>query len=122
MPAETTAAPLCVVTGSASGIGLVLVRRLLLAGWQVEGLDRAPCPAELDDGRYHHHRLQLDDQAAVAAWCVAHAEDIRARGLTGLVHCAGVVRAAAAADFDAAQADLMWRLHVTCAATLCQAF
>ncbi len=122
MPAETAAAPLCVVTGSASGIGLVLVRRLLRAGWQVVGLDRAPCPAELDDGRYHHHRLQLDDQAAVAAWCVAHAEDIRARGLTGLVHCAGVVRAAAAADFDAAQADLMWRLHVTCAATLCQAF
>jgi len=120
MPAEASGEPLCVVTGSASGIGLALARRLLQAGWRVAGLDRAPCPEELEVARYHHHRLQLDDQEAVAAWCVAQAACIGAQGLTGLVHCAGVVRAADATDFDAAQADHMWRLHVGSMATLCQ--
>jgi NAD(P)-dependent dehydrogenase (short-subunit alcohol dehydrogenase family) len=119
MPAEA-APPVCVVTGSASGIGLALVHRLLRDGWQVVGIDQAASPPGLDDARYRHHRLALDDQPAVAAWCRAEAPHFGVGGLTALVHGAGVVRASDVADFDAAQADFMWRLHVTSVSTLCQ--
>ncbi|WP_131285637.1 SDR family NAD(P)-dependent oxidoreductase, partial [Bordetella holmesii] len=53
-----------VVTGSASGIGLALTRRLLGAGWRVHGLDRQAWPDE-ESIAYRHHRIDLTQTAGI---------------------------------------------------------
>ena len=50
---------LAIVTGTSSGIGLALARRLVEQGWQVIGAARRNCP--VDDEAYHHVRVDLGD-------------------------------------------------------------
>ena len=98
------------VTGSSSGIGLAIARRLLADGWQVCGLDVAP-PA-IEDARFASVALDLTDRAALAA-ALQRVGDLQA-----VVHAAGILRPASLGALDAAHGEAMWRLHVEAATEL----
>jgi 3-oxoacyl-[acyl-carrier protein] reductase len=99
-----------VVTGSSSGIGAAIVRRLLAEGWQVEGLDRAA--AAIVHERFKAHTLDLTDAPQVRALATAlGAPD-------ALVHAAGVLRTGELGALNADDGTLMWQLHVQAAALL----
>ena len=57
----TGPAPLCLVTGTSSGIGLAVAEELLRRGWEVTGLARRP--SAVQHPRYRHVRLDLADTA-----------------------------------------------------------
>ncbi len=104
--------PEALITGSASGIGLAVTRRLLAKGWEVTGVDRQASPVGLGKG-YTHRRIDLLDAAALAAVC----GDLERSsfGPTALVHAAGIMRAD---DDPVTRGDggaLLWRLHVLAA-------
>jgi NAD(P)-dependent dehydrogenase (short-subunit alcohol dehydrogenase family) len=98
------------VTGSSSGIGLAVVRRLLDDGWRVCGFDIAP-PA-LEHERFEAVAVDLTDSAALQ------------RGVSGagavqaVVHAAGILRPASLGGLDPAHGEAMWRLHVEAATQL----
>jgi 3-oxoacyl-[acyl-carrier protein] reductase len=99
-----------VVTGSSSGIGAAIARRLIADGFRVTGLDRAaPIIAAAE---FTPVEVDLTDESARAAAIGRLAE------VTAIVHAAGILRAAALGSFDNAAADLLWRLHVDCARAL----
>jgi len=54
-----------VVTGSSSGIGEAIARRLLAGGWRVTGLDRAP--PVIGEPAFEPVRVELTDRTARAA-------------------------------------------------------
>ena len=96
-----------VVTGSSSGIGLAIARALLGEGWRVSGLDVSP-PA-IDHPQFYAVQVNLADGPAT---------DTAARHLAGaqaFVHAAGVLRVGSLGSLDAADGELMWRLHVEAA-------
>lgn len=98
--------PHCLVTGSASGIGLALTRRLLRTGWRVYGVDRQ-LPPDLSDPADEGHVTDLEDETATAAL----AGRLRDRGLTAIVHCAGLTRTGGTADTRSDDADRLWKVH-----------
>jgi NAD(P)-dependent dehydrogenase (short-subunit alcohol dehydrogenase family) len=103
-------AKLAVVTGTSSGIGRAIAQALLAQGWSVQGFDIA-APA-IEAAGFQHSRIDLTDGAAV---------EIAARAFSGaraFVHAAGVLRTGRAGELDAADAALMWRLHVDAAARI----
>lgn len=101
---EATPQQRALVTGSSSGIGLAIVRRLLANGWQVVGIDIAP--TEFEHPCFVHHTADLRDPAATAT-------ATRAAGtLQALVHAAGVLRVAPLGAMRPEDASLMWQLHV----------
>jgi benzil reductase ((S)-benzoin forming) len=61
---ESTADRLAIVTGTTRGIGAAVASRLLERGWQVVGIARHPAP--IDQPRYRHLLLDLEDSAALA--------------------------------------------------------
>jgi meso-butanediol dehydrogenase / (S,S)-butanediol dehydrogenase / diacetyl reductase len=66
----SAAAPRAIITGAASGIGAAVARRLLDAGFEVAGFDRAvPAPADAESapGPIAWHAVDVSDEAAVAA-------------------------------------------------------
>ncbi len=96
-----------VVTGSSSGIGQAIARALLDDGWRVSGLDVSP-PA-IDHPRFYAVQVNLADGPAT---------DAAARRLAGaqaFVHAAGVLRVGNLGSLDAADGEVMWRLHVEAA-------
>ncbi len=101
------------VTGSSSGIGEAIARRLLAEGWRVTGLDRAP--AVVDHAAFSAVAVDLaDGDAAEAA--------ARAAGpAQALVHAAGVLRVGRLGDSAPADAQLMWALHTAAASRLAAA-
>lgn len=101
------------VTGTSSGIGAAIARRLLDDGWAVTGLDRRP-PA-VDAGHYIHHVVDLADDAALAA-CLAGIGEV-----TALVHAAGFMRTASLGTLVPGDGAAMWSLHVDAAARLANA-
>ena len=98
-----------VVTGSSSGIGLAIVRRLLADGWHVFGFDLAP-PA-LSHEAFRASAVDLRDGAATEA--ATHAAMAAADGpIDALVHAAGVLRVGPLGSLGAPEGALMWQLHV----------
>jgi NAD(P)-dependent dehydrogenase (short-subunit alcohol dehydrogenase family) len=109
-----------VVTGSSSGIGLAVARRLLADGWQVLGFDVAP-PA-IEHARFEPMQVDLTDDAsvqrAVRAGCAASLRTGAGGSVHALVHAAGILRPASLGQLDAAHGQAMWRLHVQAATQL----
>ncbi len=102
-----------VVTGSSSGIGEAIARRLIAAGWRVTGLDRQ-APVVTAPG-FAPVGVDLIDETARAA-AIGRLENV-----TAIVHAAGVMRAAPLGQLDAGDSEPMWRLHVGCASALADA-
>lgn len=105
-----------VVTGTSSGIGLDLARRMLDRGWHVVGLSRrAP---DFTHGRLESVSVDLLDEAETAAV----AKDIaRRRKVTHIVHNAGLVWPNLLEDVKPEEVDGLTRLHVTSPMILTQA-
>lgn len=95
------------VTGSSSGIGAAVARRLLDDGWQVHGFDRAA--ASLSHPRFQAHAVDLTDAPGTAF----ELSTLLAEGpLQALVHAAGVLRTAPLGGLLEADGAVMWQLHV----------
>jgi NAD(P)-dependent dehydrogenase (short-subunit alcohol dehydrogenase family) len=101
------------VTGSSSGIGEAIARRLLSDGWEVAGFDRAP--PTLEARRFTSIAVDLADASALAQAVAAE------RNVTALVHAAGCMRVAPLGELDAEEGVGMWRLHVQAATLLANA-
>lgn len=101
------------VTGSSSGIGQAIARRLLHDGWEVVGFDRVH--ATLDAAKFEPVAVDLADAAALSQAVGA------ARDVTALVHAAGYMRVGRLGKLDAEDGEGMWRLHVQAAALLANA-
>lgn len=101
------AVPHCIVTGSASGIGLALVRRLLADGWSISGLDRQRHPDDIE-ATIEARRVDLTDLEAVAAV----ASNLKKKTITAFVHCAGIMRADDDPHTREDGGATLWRLHV----------
>lgn len=101
------------VTGTSSGIGQAIARRLLRDGWEVVGFDRAH--ATLDAAKFEPVAVDLADAAALSQ-AVAEAREV-----TALVHAAGYMRVGPLGELDAEEGAGMWRLHVQAAALMANA-
>src|SRR4051794_2725642 len=102
--------PHAVVTGTSSGIGQAIARRLLDHGWHVTGFDRAK--PTLDHAAFDAVTLDI-----VNAKARADALDA-ADGVTALVHAAGIMRGGKLGELDLAAGETLWRLHVDVAVAL----
>jgi 3-oxoacyl-[acyl-carrier protein] reductase len=106
-----------VVTGTSSGIGLDIAKRMLDRGWRVIGLsiDRT----ELCHGRFEAVTVDLLDEGQAAA----AAKDIAGRhAVTHLVHNAGLIWPNLLEAVKPEDIDGLTRLHVTSPMILTQAF
>jgi 3-oxoacyl-[acyl-carrier protein] reductase len=110
VPSENSAPPHALVTGSSSGIGRAIAERLLAGGWRVTGLDVAA--PRIEHPAFRAAQGNLADEAAAEAAA-------RAAGpVQALVHAAGVLRVGLLGAMDAADAQLMWQIHVAAASRL----
>ena len=104
------------VTGTSTGIGVVLCRHLLQSGYEVLALARRDTPIE------HPHlkivRVDLADRAATAQV----ARELAAQhAITTVVHNAGVIRPALLAEVKLEDLSTLTELHLASAITLVQA-
>ena len=104
------AARTALVSGSSSGIGEAIARRLLHDGWGVVGLDRVP-PA-IDAANFKPIEVDLTDTAEVSSRVSAEGH------LTALVHAAGYMRVASVGELNLEDGESMWRVHVQAASVL----
>jgi len=105
-----------IVTGGSTGIGASICKTLLNAGHTVINLSRRP----LDEA--HHKlvniRVDLADRAATEA---AAKQVVKNHTITGIVHNAGLIRAALVEDVALEDLDYLTQVHLGAAITLTQA-
>jgi nucleoside-diphosphate-sugar epimerase len=91
------------LTGATGFIGAALLQRLLSAGWSVQALCRSiPLPRRPHHGgELRWFRGSLDDPESLKRLV---------NGVTAVVHCAGAVRGASAAQFNPVNVDGVARL------------
>ena len=88
-----------VVTGTSSGIGQAIARRLLDGGWHVTGFDLAK--PTLDHAAFNAVTLDITDAKARTAALDA------AEGVTALVHAAGIMRGGKLGELDLAAGETL---------------
>jgi 3-oxoacyl-[acyl-carrier protein] reductase len=99
-----------VITGTSSGIGQAIARRLLDGGWHVTGFDLAK--PTLGHAAFKAVTLDITDATARSAALDA------VEGITALVHAAGIMRGGTLGSLDLAAGETLWRLHVDAAVAL----
>ncbi len=109
-PARTRHA---VVTGTGSGIGAAVARRLLDEGWRVTGLDRAA--GSLSAPAFNPIVVDLTDFDGVSN-LVRKLSDVDA-----FVHAAGYMRVAPLGEVIPQDGEGMWRIHVQAAVVIANA-
>lgn len=111
--------PLTIVTGAARGIGAAITTCLVESGHRVVAADLDWNDALVASGpSIWTCELDVRDGASVLA-TVARAAEVGA--VTGLVNCAGVLRATSLEAVDDADMALMWNVNVAGIARLCAA-
>jgi len=105
--------PHAIVTGTSSGIGQAIARRLLDGGWRVTGFDLAP--ASMTSDAFRAVAVDLTD-APSRRDALAAVNDV-----TALVHAAGIMRGGKLGSLDHAAGETLWRLHVDAAIALADA-
>lgn len=114
-----SSAPLTIVTGAARGIGAAIATCLVESGHQVVAADLDwSDPLVASGPSITTCELDVRDSAAVAE-TVARANAIGE--VSGLVNCAGVLRATSLEAIDDADMALMWDVNVAGIARLCAA-
>ena len=103
-----------VVTGGSAGIGLAIVRELLIQKYQVISLDLKPNPEK----GVKHLAVDLTDPAATA-W--AAAEIAKKHPVTTLIHNAGTIRPALLPEVKVEDLNALVNLHISAAVILLQA-
>jgi NAD(P)-dependent dehydrogenase (short-subunit alcohol dehydrogenase family) len=104
-----------IVTGGSTGIGLAICRGFLDAGYAVVALDRQP--ADFAHPQFRVLPVDLCDEAATRAAL----QDAVRQPVTTIVHNAGVIRPALAADATTDDMAELSRLHLGTALLLLQA-
>lgn len=92
------------VTGSRSGIGSAVARRLALSGWSVIGVDLA---VDVEAAHFADQRIADLSGSAQVQDLVASLPPVQA-----LVHAAGFMRTGSLDELDPADGDDMWAVHV----------
>ena len=99
-----------VVTGTSSGIGQAIARRLIDTGWRVTGFDLVP--PVLTHAAFRGVTVDITNHEASLAAIDA------ADGVTALVHAAGIMRGGKLGELDLGVGETLWRLHVDAAVAL----
>lgn len=97
------------VTGSNSGIGAAIARRLLAANWRVTGLGRGKPSFEASG--FSSLSVDLNDTASLRT-------AMEGLTVTALVHAAGFMRVGPLGELDLRAGTEMWRVHMEAAALM----
>jgi 3-oxoacyl-[acyl-carrier protein] reductase len=109
-PARTKHA---VVTGTGSGIGAAIARRLLDEGWYVTGLDRSV--GSISAPVFNGVVIDLTDFDGVSSLLREMS------GVHAFVHAAGYMRVAPLGEVRPQDGEGMWRIHVQAAVVIANA-
>mgnify|MGYP000639721546 CR=1 FL=1 len=107
-------APVAVVTGGSSGIGLAVTDALIGHGWRVVSLSRTRGPQQ---ATVTWVPCDLADLGSLEHG-MDHVAGLADGGVDAVVHCAGLLRTAYLGSLDRRHGATMWAVHVRAAEVL----